>query len=217
MAKVRFLLGIDNQKLGSGGIGHFDLPAVTTCPGRTPDVCVRRCYARAGRFRMPIVADRLAWCFEQSQRSNFVARMVREVRVRGLRLVRWHVSGDVYDVPYAGRMLAVMRRLPRVRWWLYTRSWRVPAIEGVLRRMALLPNCKVWYSLDRATGVPAEKPPDVRYAFLQDDDTPAGDADLVFRTRGMLHAPRVGLPLVCPTDTPAGRRTGANCGSCGHC
>jgi Gene product 88 len=198
---VRFLLAINNRKLGSGGIGHFDLPAVTTCPGRTPDVCVRHCYARVGRFNFPNVVDRLAWCFEMSQRDSFVSRMVREIRVRGIRVIRQHVSGDYYNPEYALKWYGIMHRLPRVRFWFYSRSWRIEGIELVLRQMALLPNCKVWYSLDRATGFPAERPPNVRYAFMQDMHAPiGGEVDLIFRTRNMLNASRINLPTICPSD-----------------
>lgn len=214
---VQFLLAIDNRKLGDGGIAHFDMPAgQLTCPGRTP-ACEAVCYAQRGRFHFPNVVDRLAWCYLRSLRRDFTACMVREARVRGIRHMRWHVSGDVHSADYAGKMLSVMRRLPRVRFWLYTRSWRVPEIEAVLRQMAMLDNCKVWYSLDRDTGFPAERPANVRYAFLQ--DTPGGveNVELVFRTRQMVGRPRVGLPMVCPSDTPAGRAAGANCGSCGYC
>lgn len=215
--RIRYLLAVNNRKLGRGGIAHFDLPAGSlACPGRTP-ACEQACYAQRGRFHFPQVVDRLAWCFTQSLRSNFVTRLVSEIRCRGIRFFRWHVSGDIYDPTYAVKMLLVMRRCPRVRFWLYTRSWRVVEIELMLREMALLANCKVWYSLDRLTGFPAERPPNVRYAFMQDSDQTVEGVDLVFRTPEMRHRPRVGLPMVCPSDTPRGRRAGANCGSCGYC
>ena len=83
----------------------------------------------------------------------------------------------------------------------------MPAVEAVLRQMAALPNCKAWYSLDRETGRPEEKPPGVRYCYMQDADGAVGGVDLVFRTRRMVDRPLVGLPGV-PSDTPSGRRAG---------
>ena len=83
--------------------------------------------------------------------------------------------------------------------------------------MAPLPNCKVWYSLDRDTGRPEVKPPGVRYCYMQDTDEAVGGVELVFRTRRMVSRPTVGLPMVCPSDTPSGHRAGMNCGQCGAC
>jgi hypothetical protein len=84
--------------------------------------------------------------------------------------------------------------------------------------MALLQNCKVWYSTDRDTGRPDPVPPNVRLAHLQDTPEAPSGVHLVFRTRGMLAQPRVALPMVvCPNDTPQGRKNGTTCGGCGLC
>jgi hypothetical protein len=49
----------------------------------------------------------------------------------------------------------------------------------------------------------------------------AGDpvaGDLLFRDGPARTTPLpVSLPVVCPNETPAGRRNGVNCGNCGHC
>lgn len=213
MAKPRNLLSIGNRKLGET-VGHFDLPAVVSCPGRTP-ACVAACYARKHRFRFDSVVDRLAWCYEQSQLPRFARRLIRETRRRGILHFRWHSSGDVYNADYARKMLAVMRALTRVRFWVYTRSFRVPEILPLLAEMALLPNCKVWFSLDRDTGVPATRPPHVRFAFMQDSPEGVENVELIFRTKAMLSLPLV--QRVCPADTPHGRREETTCGGCGFC
>jgi hypothetical protein len=209
------LLAIGNGKLGEQ-IAHFDLPALPTCPGRS-SVCESVCYATTGRFVFANVRTRLAWCLRQSRRAGFSRRAAKEIRSRGLMVVRLHVSGDFYDADYARKWLCVMSHLPRVRFYFYTRSWRVPAIASVLEEMARLECCRVWYSVDRDTGCPQVVPTGVRLSYLQDAPGPVGNVGLVFRTSGMLESPRVGLPLICPTDTPVGRRNGTTCGSCGVC
>jgi hypothetical protein len=210
------MLSLGNGKLGEQ-VAHFDLPAGEGyCPGATAS-CLSSCYALRGRFHFQNVVDKLRWCFEEAQRPGFERKVIREIRRRGLLLVRLHCSGDFFSQQYAERWLRVMRTLRRVRFWFYTRSWRVPAIEAVLREMAALRNCKAWYSLDRDTGRPAERPPGVRYCYLQDADEAVGQVDLVFRTRRMLDRPAVGLPVICPSDTPSGRKAGMNCGQCGLC
>lgn len=215
MAMLSRMLALGNGKLGEQ-IMHFDLPAVTTCPGRSP-VCERVCYARSGRFHFTNVVERLEWCHRQSLRNDFERRLSREIRTRGVLVLRLHVSGDFYDACYAEKWLRVMQGQPHVRYYFYTRSWRVPEIEAVLRRMALLSCCRVWYSCDRDTGTPEEVPQGVRLAYMQDTAAVEQSASVVFRTNATFGSPRIALPLVCPSDTPQGRSGGANCGSCGHC
>ena len=125
------LFGLGNAKLGRS-IFHFSLQAVETCPGRTP-ACTAVCYANGrGRFRFPSVREKLAWCYDQSRRPDFASRVAREIASRGVIVLRVHASGDFYDREYAEKWLDVMRRAPRVRYYFYTRSWRVPAIDSFL-------------------------------------------------------------------------------------
>ena len=216
MRSVRPLLTQGNGKLG-GSIFHFDLLAVTTCPGRS--AACAACYATQGRYVFPQVRERLAWNGEQSRRKDFARRLAREIHRKGILVVRLHSSGDFYSRAYARQWLAVMRQCPRVRFYFYTRSWRVPAIAPLLEAMARLPNCRAWYSIDADTGVPERVPPGVRLAYLQvqADERPAR-ADLVFRVRRLRRQRRrVGLPMVCPHETPEGRAREVNCGNCGYC
>lgn len=110
--------------------------------------------------------------------------------------------------------------MPRVRYYVYTRSWRVPGLADGLARLAALDCCRLWFSVDDDTGARESVPDGVRLAYFQRDGHRCLDgADLVFRTRalrGRRHG-RVGLPMVCPNETPAGRAQGVNCGSCGVC
>jgi hypothetical protein len=91
------------------------------------------CYAQRGRFAFPQVQDRLAYCFGASKRKDFVPRMVTELYRKGVLAMRWMVSGDVYNPVFARKLMAVVEATPFCRHWLYSRSWRIPGIEGVLR------------------------------------------------------------------------------------
>jgi hypothetical protein len=214
---VRFLLTRGNGKLGEA-IHAWSLPAVATCPGRSA-LCERHCYARHGRFRTDVVRDRLQANLAAAEAPDFVARVVREVRCRGARVVRVHVSGDFHSAAYARRWASIARRCPATRFYAYTRSWRVPSVAPALADLAALSNFRVWYSTDAETGLPAAVPPGVRVAFMQ---AAAGDeaegAHLVFRTRP-LRAParRVGLTLVCPTENGGPRAADTTCTSCRRC
>jgi hypothetical protein len=218
VATIRSLLSAGTGKTGAS-THHFSVPAVRACPGRSR-LCTQKCYAQRGRFLHPAVQEKLKWAFEQSKREDFVDRMCGELFRKGVLACRWFVSGDVYSPGFALKMTEIVTRSEFCKFWLYTRSWRIPTIEPLLRALAVLPNMVVYYSCDSETGLPAEVPDQVRIAMMQteDDDEPTGDGiDLLFRTH-KLRKERVPLhlaALVCPQETVAGKdRTCATCQVC---
>jgi Gene product 88 len=210
---IRGLLTQGNTKLGQS-ICHFDLPAGSTCPGQS-EICASACYAKKGRYSFQSVQDRLDWSYQQSLREDFSQRMIAEIKRKGALVIRLHCSGDLYSAEYALKWLNVMRHCPKVRFYLYSRSWRIEDIGVVLEQMAALRCCKVWYSIDCETGIPASVPVGVRLAYLQvDKDEEPEWLDLLFVTRRLkTHAKRVSLPMLCPQQ--AG--TSENCGDCKRC
>lgn len=214
MRSVVRLLRRGNAKLGES-IFHFDLPAATTCPGRSP-LCERLCYARRGRFNTVQTRKRLANNLRLSRRADFASLLLAEIRRLGVVLLRLHVSGDFFSSEYARAWLEVMRRCEGVRFYFYSRSWRVPSIEPILAQMAALSNCRAWYSVDSDTGLPQEVPPGVRLAHLQaEEDPPPQRANLIFRDRSVRHL--TPLPLLCPAELGTHESEPTNCGSCGRC
>jgi Gene product 88 len=209
----RPLLTLGNGKLGQS-IHVWSIPAVRTCPGSTL-TCRMVCYAESGNYTSPSVKASLRRRYRQSLCQDFAPRMVAEIQSRGCLVVRVHGAGDYYSRAYAEKWLAIMKALPRVRFYFYTRSWRIADISPVLEQMALLPNCRCWYSTDRDTGTPDPVPPRVRLAYLQvepSEDT--GPAKLVFLTAPLRkEASRLSLPVFC--DEQVSRRE--NCGHCGRC
>lgn len=208
-----------NRKLGSGRrIWGFGLPSRSSCPGRSP-ACERPCYSAHLEAYRPSLRQRYERNLLLSRRPDFVRRILAFLRRRDVRVVRLHTGGDFDSSLYARKWLRVMRQASDVRFYFYTRSWRVPAIRRVLRAMAQLPNVRAWFSCDRDTGLPRRVPPGVRLAWLMTsaDDLPPR-ADLVFRTHPLRQTvlKRVGLALVCPTENGAtGPRT--DCARCGVC
>ena len=219
------MLSPGNSKLGGRRrIWTFSLPSRTSCPGRSP-LCERQCYSYHIERRRPSVRQRYERNLRLSRRPDFVTRMVAFIVGRQVRVVRLHVGGDFPSPAYAHRWLAVMRQLPGVRFYFYTRSWRVLAIRRALVVMAQLANVRAWFSCDRDTGVPHRVPAGIRLAWLMTapDDLPPR-ADLVFRVRSLrrLVQKRVrrkggaGQTLVCPTENGVtGHRT--SCAQCGVC
>jgi hypothetical protein len=214
-----YVLTPGNRKLGAGRlVWGFGLPSRFTCPGRTP-ACEGPCYSARLEACRPSLRRRYERNLQLSLRSDFAQLVLACLTLHDIRVVRIHIGGDYYSAAYARKWLAVMRQASQVRFFFYTRSWRVPAIRRVLWRMARLPNVRAWLSCDRDTGVPARVPPGVRLAWLMTspDDLPPR-ADLVFRTLPLRRTvrKRVGLALVCPVENGAtGHKT--DCERCGVC
>jgi hypothetical protein len=217
MATVRRgLLTRGNRKLGES-IHVWSIPAVETCPGSS-EVCRSVCYSTKGRFLLDAVRERLGWNLEQARRDDFVSRMVTEIKRKGCFVIRVHSAGDFFDEEYARKWLEVMKQCPKPRYFWYSRSWRCPEIASVLEQMAALRCCRAWYSIDTETGLPRSIPPGVRLAFLQvkKDERPEL-ADMTFRVRGIRKESRMGLPMVCSSETGTPRSEEINCGSCRRC
>jgi hypothetical protein len=219
------MLSPGNSKLGRRKrIWGFGLPSRLTCPGRS-QACEGPCYSyHLERYR-PTVRARYVRNLALSRRRDFARRVLAFLAARKVAVVRVHTAGDFYSAGYARRWFSVMRRASAVRFYFYSRSWRLPAIRRVLAAMAKLPNVRAWYSCDRATGVPRHLPIGVRLAWLMTgpDDLPPR-ADLVFRVRRLREAIQKyvnclsgrGAALVCPVENGAtGGRT--SCEQCRVC
>jgi hypothetical protein len=208
-----------NLKLGSNLIWSFGLPSITTCPGRS-SVCEEHCYSAHIESLRPAVRASYERNLAASKRADFVKRAVAFIIAHEIKVVRISTGGDLYSAGYARKWLAIMRQLPHVRFFLYSRTWRVEAIRRVLVKMARRRNVRLWYSCDRETGVPDEVPKRVRVAWLMtsEDDVPPEGTHLVFRVRRLRRKPakRIGLTLVCPVENGAtGHLT--DCQRCAVC
>ena len=208
------LLQLGNSKLGRA-IHVWSIPAIDTCPGST-ELCRNLCYALRHRFRFDSVKRRLAWNLRQSRRIDFVERMIAEIRSGGVLVLRLHVAGDFYDAEYVRKWLTIVKRSPRARFYGYSRSWLVPASVPALEELAACSAMRLWYSVDDESGVPPTVPPFVRVAYLQTTSAKLpSDVDLVFRPHRLRTLPE--LPIVCDSETVAGKQLAVTCGSCGRC
>lgn len=215
------MLTVGNRKLGRHHIWSFSLPSGSqfSCPGASA-TCETHCYARRFEKYRPAATDRYRRNLALSRRRDFARRVRAFLIACAVKVVRVHVGGDFYSARYARKWLRVIALSPRVRFYFYTRSWRVPEIKAVIDRIATLPNCRAWYSCDADTGVPADLPPGVRVAWLQTDpaDRPSALVHLVFRVRSLRSAQSPeGGPFVCPAEDGVPRTPAVTCERCGHC
>ena len=204
-----------NDKLGRH-IATFGLPAIETCPGLTA-LCKSLCYANRGRYLTPPVRDRRRRNLEYTTRREFCDRICAEIAAGEYEVVRIHDSGDFYSAEYVRKWCQIAQRNPRVRFYAYTRSWRVPRMSSALRAFSRLRNVRLWLSEDHETGTPVRTSRRQRIAFMQTKSTEVSEsADLMFRVHGLRKdiVKRIGGVVVCP---PENGITEITCGSCGLC
>ena len=208
LTKPHFSRG--NVKLGH--LVNWSLPAraviidgklYVICPGAT-QWCRENCYARKGHFttltngvpRIQLLyAENLKW----SERDDFPDAAISAIRERLWKnekhLVRLHVSGDFYSVEYVNKWREVIRRMPDVHFYAYTKSWRTNVHEGdvedlkeygitaaelnrrngriyaALKTLKELPNFNLMISTDEYTGPP---PASSREAGIERTWSPGG-------------------------------------------
>jgi hypothetical protein len=215
-----FVLTPGNKKLGGHLIWSFSLPSGTAklCPGMTP-ICRRVCYAARLQSYRPQAAKLYHRNLQLAKRKDFVRRIRAFLIAQGIRVVRIHSGGEFVSPRYARKWGRIIAKSPKVKFFTYTRAWRVPAIREVLEELSQLPNLALWYSTDRETGMPESIPPRVRIAWLMTaaDERPPPEADLVFRTLALRKQTAVeieGVP-VCPAEN--GLLPSATCDRCRIC
>jgi len=209
-----------NKKLGGHLIWGFGLPSgtATLCPGMTP-TCRRVCYAvRLQAFR-PQAAKLYHRNLKLAKRKDFVRRIRAFIIAQGIRVVRIHTGGEFFSSKYVRKWGRIIAKSPKVKFFTYTRVWRLSEFAEVLDELSRLPNLSLWYSCDRDTGWPTVVPTRVRIAWLitAADERPPPEAALVFRTLALRKHPAIevaGVP-VCPAEN--GQQPSATCDRCRLC
>ncbi len=207
-----------NTKLGPLVHG-WSIPAGLTCPGESL-LCSSRCYAKKGFFVMPSVTDAHKRNLVMARDPDFVDWMKHEIRREGVRVMRVHVSGDFFDIPYIRKWYDIMQAARRVQFFMYTRSWRVEELLPDLIGLSQLPNVALWWSIDRQTG-PAPLVQGIRRAYMAINDIDASlapnDCDLVFRDLRKTVMKKGNGVLVCPTENGVQGKLHHTCTTCGFC
>lgn len=211
-----------NRKIGGDLIWGFALPsgAPDVCVAMTP-TCRSHCYAvRYAQYRTTAQA-KYQRNLELSRLPDFAQRLRYFILNEDIRVVRIHTGGDYFSAGYARKWLQVIRWLPQVKFYTYTRSWRIPGIKRVVDQIAELPNACIWYSCDGDTGVPSAVPATVRLCWLMThpDDVPPQPVDLIFRIQRLRKLPltTVNGSRVCPDENGKIYSIAPHCESCGYC
>jgi ferredoxin len=207
--------GCGNLKLGMDGVYTYSrLPGNGggTCPGATEE-CERICYAKR------ITMDSPVW--DVWARNTYTGRVsIEHPLPPDAKIVRIHVSGDFDTTIYIGAWIAFVKQHPDVRFFSYTRSWRVSGLLFALEQLRALPNVQLFASMDKS--MDELPPPGWRRAWLEDDlraisgGGPGAEQGLEFYLGEGVHnftAMDGQSVYVCPEET--GRKP--NCQTCGYC
>lgn len=180
--RIRFQSG--NKKLAADdsiAFIIFSLPAVLTCPGATVE-CMRNCYARRDERFTSVRSSRII-NYLISKRDDFEQVLENAIRnqlytrrgdlrkrYQGREIVfRIHESGDFYSDRYMLAWFHVAAKFPDVTFFTYTKSFRMYE-----RCMSERPN-----NFEVRASVWSDTTPEVKAAFLADDDSPEKLMELI--------------------------------------
>lgn len=127
-----------NSKLRLDGIHNVTMPAarasvviggklqvINTCP--SAGACLNLCYASSGTylFSASMVKHTRNLQFLLDDAFGFADQLIAEIETKAKRnpklKVRWNDSGDVFSEGYWGVMVAVMKALPHVSFYAYSK------------------------------------------------------------------------------------------------
>ena len=165
-----------NAKLGVS-IWTWSIPAVTGCGPAPSEYCERSCYAIAFR-RFPSAMQAHERNHELALDAD-VLRVELRLDLRSLppgSVIRVHVAGDFFAVPYARVWRDLFREFPGLTFYAYTRSWTDPALRRTLIAMQHAPNVRLWASSDWTMQAPPPNWLEARVFRSIDDARAAGYA-----------------------------------------
>lgn len=201
--------GSGNLKLGPDVVTYSRLPGRPrphggTCPGATAE-CISICYAFAINDGSPV------W---DVYRRNSETPELPEDLPEGTKFVRWHVSGDFDTTHYIHAWISFVQRYPDVKFWGYTRAWRVYNLIDAIEELRAQPNVQLFASMDGDSVLP---PDGWRRSWLSNDPR-GGYEQLAAKLEAGQQGPRVLLgpgvsTLLCPEET-GGQPDCAHCRYC---
>lgn len=143
MTKKIFSKG--NRKLPAD-IAIFNLPHMVTCPGATAE-CKKYCYAKKAEA---LYKDSLPFRYrnwELAKSDKFVDEAVASLsRMRRLRAVRIHESGDFFNQKYLDKWVEIAKKFPDVIFTAYTKSLHLD-----FKKAKRLKNFVIFASMDPTT------------------------------------------------------------------
>lgn len=181
-----------NSKVGWA----FSLPRKETCINST-QICRDLCYGRGIRYQSEaqknkrqrnyrtvmfllekggpeLLAQNLSDLVDLARPIDWLAAQIMGQPTKLPYTLRLQDVGDAFSAPYAAAWVLTVQQRPQCKFWFYTRSFRHQDVFEELCKLAALPNCQGWLSLDAenfSEGIAAfyKKPGLWKLALLQDN------------------------------------------------
>ncbi len=150
IAAVKPCISTGNTKIGR--VLNVSLMPVMTCGNC--EHCMGYCYDVKSCVRFPdTVIDarmRNTVLLQRDRDAYFKAIADKCARRRKNMFFRWHVAGDIVDIDYLDRMIAIARQFPNFRFWTYTKMYRLVneyvRTHGGNRQTAIPSNLSIMFS-----------------------------------------------------------------------
>lgn len=121
--KPKLILG--NRKIGL--IWHFSTAAIASC-GNCGE-CKKYCYElKAYLQHHSVLLSRCRnFLLTKYRREETFESIVKQLKRKksGLKVMRWHVGGEIQDIDYFDRMIKVAKECPDWRFYTYTKMYSI--------------------------------------------------------------------------------------------
>ncbi|MBI5173516.1 MAG: hypothetical protein HY986_11570 [Candidatus Melainabacteria bacterium] len=148
----------------------FSLPRSATCIGAT-EICRKVCYGNGVRYQTTgqkekrlrnlrtvelllsrggpqLLADNLVDLVDKAKPADWLAASIAGAATQTPWSLRLHDVGDFGSVAYTRAWAMAVTRRPKCAFWFYTRSFVDRDIFIEMTKLASLPNCRGWLSID---------------------------------------------------------------------
>lgn len=149
---MKLNISMGNAKLGKRATPNISLPAVITCRPDAP--CTKLCYARRGNLRFPQVKALYQENLDlwQTDPTEFIRQLDEFLSARSYPYFRWHVAGDIPDLPYYHMMQNIAQRYPATQFVAFTKHYEMVLQDRIEGAGKLPPNLVIrlsaWPGLD---------------------------------------------------------------------
>lgn len=156
----------NNSKVGWA----FSLPRTETCTNATA-LCRKLCYGNSFRYQSAgqkakrgrnfrtcefllaeggpeLLAENLSMLVDQARPRDWLTARIRGTMTTVPFTLRVHDVGDFYSPEYVQAWALTAKKHPECKFWFYTRSFIDTDVFAELTKLASLPNCQGWLSVD---------------------------------------------------------------------
>jgi hypothetical protein len=216
-----FSIGKGNRALGRG-MWDWSIPPEPSCRGAMP-VCENRCYGKREQFRKRKLKRCYIRNFAACKSRGFAAAMIAELQ-RG-RPVGFRIDdiGDFFSVSYIAKWTRIVRVCRQVKFFAYTRAWRIAELWTELQKLSAEVNMVLVLSVDNASAAELSALQGAdgllrAWLAIDNSDIPTCPVDLVFRCDWQEMPPLENLDhfgaRICPRETGRSMPTCRECTFC---